>query len=69
MAQVPTDDQKLKDLVKAAIQEVLEERKDILREAVEAALEDIALARAIAEGQQTGEVSREQVQAILEGGQ
>jgi hypothetical protein len=68
MAQVPLDDEKLKALFKTALLEVLEERKDILRDLIEETLEDIALARAIEQGQRAEEVSRSEVFSILEGG-
>jgi len=67
MAKVPLDDAKLKDLLKTALTEVLEERKDLLREVIEETLEDIALARAIEAGQHTEEVSRSEVLSVLEG--
>ncbi len=62
------DDKKLKALLKTAIIEVLEERKDLLRELLEEALEDVALARAIEEGERTKTVSRSQVFSTLQGG-
>jgi hypothetical protein len=68
MTQVPLDDERLKDLFKTALVEVLEERKDILRDLIEETMEDIALARAIAQGQRTDEISRSEVFSILEGG-
>ena len=40
---------------------VLEERRDLLHEVVEAALEDVALVRAIAEGESTELIKREAV--------
>lgn len=61
------DEEKLKGLFKAAIIEVLEERGDLLRKVFEEALEDIALARAIEEAEESPNVSREEVFAILEG--
>jgi hypothetical protein len=54
-------DARLKQLFKTALLEVLEERKDLLREAIEEALEDIALARAIEVGQRTSEAGRSEV--------
>jgi hypothetical protein len=51
------DEEKLKGLVKAAIIEVLEERGDLVREALEDAVEDYALARAIEEATRSGEQS------------
>lgn len=68
MTQVPLDDERLKKVLKTAIVEVLEERKDILRDLIEETLEDIALARAIEQGQRTDEVSRNEVFSLLEGG-
>ena len=55
------DETKLKDALKSAIVEILEERKDLVREVLEEAFEDIALARAIEEGDQSGLVTREEV--------
>jgi metal-responsive CopG/Arc/MetJ family transcriptional regulator len=60
------DEEKLKSLFKAALIEVLEERSDLVREAVEEAIEDIALARAIDEAAGGANVSREEVFKILE---
>ena len=68
MTQVPLDDAKLKALFKTALMEVLEERKDLLRDAIEESLEDIALARAIQEGRRSEDVSRDEVLSLLEGG-
>lgn len=68
MVEVPSEDERLKALFKAALLEVLEERKDLLREVIEETLEDIALARAIEEGQRTEEASRKEVFSLLEGG-
>ena len=68
MTQVPLDDAKLRALFKAALVEVLEERKDLLRDAIEETLEDIALSRAIEEGRRTEDASRSEVVALLEGG-
>lgn len=50
MATQSTDEERLKEVVKSALVEVLEERKDLVREVIEEALEDAALARAIEEG-------------------
>jgi hypothetical protein len=60
------DEAKLKDLLKSAIVEILEERKDLVREVLEEVLEDIALARAIEEGEQTEVVTRDEVFNALE---
>ena len=68
MAQVTMDEARLKALFKTALVEVLEERKDLLRDAIEETLEDIALSRAIEEGRRTEEVSRAAVFSLLEDG-
>lgn len=68
MTQVLVDDERLKALIKTALVEVLEERKDLLRDAIEETLEEIALARAIEEGRRTEDVSRGEVLSVLEGG-
>ena len=60
------DEAKLKDLLKSALAEVLEERREFVKEIIEEAMEDIALARAIDEGVATDTVSRQEVFAILE---
>ena len=46
--------------------EVLEERQYLFHKAIETALEDMALARAIKEGEKTKPVNREEVFKILE---
>lgn len=55
-----------KQIVKAAIGEVLEERRDWVRDIVEEALDDIALRHAIDEGLETPPVSREDVFAVFD---
>jgi hypothetical protein len=57
----------LKELLEAAIVEVLEERRDLISDLIEEALEDLALARAIEEGESTDIVSRDEVFKLLEG--
>jgi len=60
------DEAKLNELVKAAVIEALEERRDWVKDIVEEAMEDIALARAIEEGLGGGSVSRDEVFSLLE---
>ena len=60
------DEAKLKELLKSAVAEVLEERREFVKEIIEEAMEDVALARAVGEGVSTDAVSREEVFAILE---
>ncbi len=68
MAQTPVDKDKLKELFKTAIVEVLEERRELFRDLLEEALEDLALGHAIEEGVRTETVSREKIFSMLEGG-
>ncbi len=65
MTQVPSDEERLKDLFKTALVELLEERKDLLRDLIEETLEDIGLARAIEQGQRTEGASRASTQRSL----
>jgi hypothetical protein len=57
----------LKELIKTALVEVLEQRRDLLHDAVAEALEDIALVRAIEEGASSELVGRTEVFDLLEG--
>jgi hypothetical protein len=59
------DESKLKDIFKKAIIEVLQEKKELVTELIEEALEDEALANAIKDGENTKAVSRSQVFKIL----
>jgi hypothetical protein len=61
------DEGQLKEALKSAIAEILEERKDLLRDLIEEALEDVALARAIEAGEQSELVSRDEVFNGLDG--
>ena len=58
--------QDMKDLIKQALLEIIEERRDLIHDVLEEALEDIALARAIEEGKDSGEASRHEVFAVFE---
>lgn len=57
----------LRDLIKSAVAEALEEQRDLLYQVVEEALEDLALGRAIAEGENTELIERKEVLNVLEG--
>jgi hypothetical protein len=63
------DEEKLKDILKAALVEVLEERRDLVQDIVEEAMEDFALARAIEQGLASESASRDEVFAVLKGAQ
>ena len=69
MATATFDEEKLKDLLKMALVEALEENRDLVQDIVEEAMEDIALARAIEQGLGSESVSRDEVFTILEGAQ
>lgn len=58
---VSLQDQRLKELIKAALVEVLTERQDLLAEAMREALEDHALGKAIEEGIEAKPVARDEV--------
>ena len=67
MAQANIDEERMKELFKDALVELFNERKDLLRELVAGALEDVALVHAIEEGASGASVSRSEVFDILEG--
>jgi hypothetical protein len=60
------DEMHLKQALKAALVEVLEERSDLLRDVIAEVFEDVAFAHAIREGETSEEVSREEVLRILD---
>jgi hypothetical protein len=60
-------DRRIKYLLKAAVEEVLEERRDIVRDAVVDALEDLGMTRAIQDGLRTPIVSQRRVLRLLSG--
>ncbi|MGO9117778.1 MAG: hypothetical protein ACLQPD_09230 [Desulfomonilaceae bacterium] len=59
-------EQQLKEVVKTAIVEVLEERSELIRNIVEEALEDIGMSKAIQEGEDSHLVTRDEVLNLLE---
>jgi len=60
------DETRIKELIKPALVELLQEHKDLLYNLVAEIVEDYALAQAIKEGEQTPKVSREKVIRALE---
>ena len=58
---------KLKELFKQAIIEAMEEKKDMVHDLLVEAMEDLAMIRAIEEGEDTELVGREEVFKLLEG--
>ncbi len=65
MAQPLIEEGRLKELIKDAIVEVLQERRELVLDVFEEALEDVALARAIEEGERSPLVSRDEVFKLL----
>ena len=66
MADSMQDVDRLKEALKAAIVEVLEERRDLVVDLIEEALEDIALVRVLEEAEGSPLVSRDEVFKILD---
>ena len=65
--EISINQEQLKNLIKTALVEVLQERHDLLHDAIEEAIEDVALAHAIEEGKSTELVQREEIFILLEG--
>ncbi|MGB3296014.1 MAG: hypothetical protein WBB01_23775 [Phormidesmis sp.] len=59
----------IKSLMKAAILEIFQERRDLFQDLIAEALEDIALIKAIDEGKDSEPVNRNTIFAILESSQ
>lgn len=55
------EERRLKGLLKKAVTEVLEERQDLLRDAFRDSLEDMAMVRAIQEGEKSKLVNRAKI--------
>jgi hypothetical protein len=60
------EERRLKGLLKTAVAEVLEERQDLLRDALRESLEDMALIRAIQLGEKSPLASRKKIFQRLE---
>ena len=61
MPEISLDEGRIKELLKEAVLEVLEERRDLIYDVLAEAMEDFALAKAIQEGESSESVTREQV--------
>lgn len=66
MSQIIVDEEQIKTLLKQALVEVLQERKDVLYDVLVEVIEDLALVQAIKEGEGTETVSKEEVLQVLE---
>ena len=63
---IAVEERRLKGLLKNAVAEVLEEHRDLLRDAVRESFEDVALIRAIQLGEKTPLTSRRKIFQRLE---
>ena len=61
------DDNKLKDLMKQAIIETIEEKKDMVQGLLVEALEDVAMINAIKDGEDSGLAERDEIFGIFSG--
>jgi hypothetical protein len=61
------DDRKIKDFLKQAIIEAIEEKKEIVHDLLVEVMEDIAMVRAIQDGEDSGQASRDDIFQILKG--
>jgi hypothetical protein len=67
MMEASLEDAKFKALLKETLVELLEERREEFSELLLEALEDLALSRAIREGEDTGFVDKKEILKILAG--
>lgn len=58
---IAVEERRLKSLLKNAVAEVLQERQDLLRKALKESLEDMALLKAIREGERSRLTTRKKV--------
>lgn len=66
MSSIIIDDQTLRELLKEALIEVMQKRPEVLRDVLAEAIEDVGLAQAIQEGQNTAMVGKDAVSKALE---
>jgi hypothetical protein len=55
------EERRLKNLLKDAVVEVLEDHRELLRDALQESLEDVALLRAIQDGEKSRPTSRNKI--------
>jgi len=67
MSQLIVEEEQIKNLVKEAILELVREQREVLCDALAEVIEDLALGRAIQEGESTETASRAEVLRVLEG--
>ena len=66
MSTISVEEVQLKDLLKEAILELMQERRDELEEIFAEVIKHLALARAIEEGESTETVSKAEILQVLE---
>lgn len=66
METILENETQIKEIFKIAVMEALEERKDLFGKLFREISEDIALAKAIEEGEKTPKVSRTEIFKVLE---
>jgi hypothetical protein len=67
MTTFTVDDQHMKDLIKQALLELFQERRDIFADLFDELIEDIGLANAMQEAEGSGIVSEKEVMSVLRG--
>ncbi len=67
MSSLTVGEQQIKNLFKEAILELFQEQKDLLYDLFAEVIEDLALTRAIEEGESSESVSRAKVLQVLKG--
>jgi hypothetical protein len=65
MTELNLNEDKIKQIFKIALTEVIQEQKDVFSDLLSEIIEDIALEKAIKEGENTETVSREAIFKIL----
>lgn len=63
---ISAEDEKLKALVKAAVIDAFEEQRELVKDIVIEAMEDLALERAIKDGLNTDSIPRDEVFKLFE---
>lgn len=67
MTTFTVDDQHMKDLIKQALLELFQERRDLFTDVFEELIEDVGLANAMLEAEGSGIVSEEEIMTALKG--
>jgi len=65
MTTLSLEDRHMKDLIKQALLELFQERRDLFHDLFEELLEDVGLANAMREGENSGVVNEQEVMKAL----